>query len=168
LIFPHGGDCLSSGLGKIGGHGRAAIRSYHNRRDLKSDLPRFARHLSECSGVRLLAIPVVAAEAVTKRFGDNQVLTDVTLGVAEREVVCVVGPSGSGKTTLLRCIALLEEPSGGRIVMLGRVISQTRPNAEGEAGATRGGVGHRHGFSALQFVAPHVRARQRDRSVAGW
>ena len=77
-----------------------------------------------------MAIPVVAAEAVTKRFGDNQVLTNVTLGVAEREVVCVVGPSGSGKTTLLRCIALLEEPSGGRIVMMGRVISQTRPNAE--------------------------------------
>jgi len=58
------------------------------------------------------------------------VLTNVTLGVAERQVVCVVGPSGSGKTTLLRCIALLEEPSGGRIVMLGKVIAQPRPDAE--------------------------------------
>ena len=77
-----------------------------------------------------MAIPVVAAEAVTKRFGNNQVLTNVTLGVAERQVVCVVGPSGSGKTTLLRCIALLEEPSDGRIVMMGKVIAQARPNAE--------------------------------------
>ena len=75
-------------------------------------------------------ILTIAAEAVTKRFGDNQVLTDVTLGVAEREVVCVVGPSGSGKTTLLRCIALLEEPTGGRIVMMGNVISEARPNAQ--------------------------------------
>ena len=64
-----------------------------------------------------MVIPIVAAEAVTKRFANNQVLTNVTLGVAERQVVCVVGPSGSGKTTLLRCIALLEEPSGGQIVM---------------------------------------------------
>src|SRR5437868_8621440 len=82
------------------------------------------------SGVVCLAIPIVAAEAVTKRFGTNQVLTNVTLGVAERQVVCVVGPSGSGKTTLLRCIALLEEPSGGQIVMMGKVISEARPNAE--------------------------------------
>jgi len=73
---------------------------------------------------------IVAAEAVTKRFGDNQVLTNVTLGVAERQVVCVVGPSGSGKTTLLRCIALLEEPSDGKIVMMGKVISQAQPNAD--------------------------------------
>src|SRR5436190_8764728 len=84
----------------------------------------------ECSGVVRLTNHIVAAEAVTKRFGNNQVLTNVTLGVAERQVVCVVGPSGSGKTTLLRCIALLEEPSGGQIVMMGKVISQARPNAE--------------------------------------
>jgi len=84
----------------------------------------------ECSGVVRLTNHIVAAEAVTKRFGNNQVLTNVTLGVAERQVVCVVGPSGSGKTTLLRCIALLEEPSGGQIVMMGKVISQARPNAD--------------------------------------
>src|SRR5436305_2915728 len=84
----------------------------------------------ECSGVVRLTNHIVAAEALTKRFGNNQVLTNVTLGVAERQVVCVVGPSGSGKTTLLRCIALLEEPSGGQIVMMGRVISEARASAE--------------------------------------
>ncbi len=52
--------------------------------------------------------PIIAAEAVSKRFGSNQVLTSVSLSVSEREVVCVVGPSGSGKTTLLRCFAQLE------------------------------------------------------------
>ncbi len=52
-----------------------------------------------------------------------EVLRDVTLAVAERDVVCVVGPSGSGKTTLLRCIALLEEPSEGRVIMNGASIS---------------------------------------------
>ena len=85
---------------------------------------------ASAAGWCVLAIPIVAAEAVTKRFANNQVLTNVTLGVAERQVVCVVGPSGSGKTTLLRCIALLEEPSGGQIVMMGKVISEARPSAE--------------------------------------
>ena len=72
--------------------------------------------------------PIIAAEGVSKRFGSNQVLTRVSLAVSEREVVCVVGPSGSGKTTLLRCLALLEEPSEGRVTMNGSVIAM--PDAE--------------------------------------
>jgi ABC-type polar amino acid transport system ATPase subunit len=72
--------------------------------------------------------PIIAAEGVSKRFGANQVLTRVSLAVSEREVVCVVGPSGSGKTTLLRCLALLEEPSEGRVTMNGHVIAM--PDAE--------------------------------------
>jgi ABC-type polar amino acid transport system ATPase subunit len=67
---------------------------------------------------------IIAAEGVSKRFGAHQVLTRVTLSVAEREVVCVVGPSGSGKTTLLRCLALLEQPSEGRVTMDGQVIAK--------------------------------------------
>ncbi len=67
--------------------------------------------------------PIIVAEGVSKTFGANQVLTRVSLPVMERDVVCVVGPSGSGKTTLLRCIALLETPSEGRIVMQGQAIS---------------------------------------------
>jgi polar amino acid transport system ATP-binding protein len=72
--------------------------------------------------------PIIAAEGVSKRFGSNQVLTRVSLAVAEREVVCIVGPSGSGKTTLLRCLALLEEPSEGRVVMNGNMIA--KPGAD--------------------------------------
>src|ERR1700760_1716715 len=67
--------------------------------------------------------PIILAEGVSKKFGEHQVLTRVSLPVMERDVVCVVGPSGSGKTTLLRCIALLETPSEGRIVMQGQAIS---------------------------------------------
>jgi polar amino acid transport system ATP-binding protein len=73
--------------------------------------------------------PIIAAEGVSKRFGTNQVLTRVSLALSEREVVCIVGPSGSGKTTLLRCLALLEEPSEGRVTMQGTVIAQPRPDA---------------------------------------
>lgn len=72
---------------------------------------------------------IIAADGVSKKFGAHQVLTRVSLAVAEREVVCVVGPSGSGKTTLLRCFALLENPSEGRVVMDGNVISTPVPTA---------------------------------------
>ena len=73
--------------------------------------------------------PIIAAEGVSKHFGTNRVLTRVSLAVSEREVVCIVGPSGSGKTTLLRCLALLEEPSEGRVTMNGAVIAKPKPDA---------------------------------------
>ena len=79
--------------------------------------------------------PIIEAENVTKRFGEHQVLTRVRLPVMERDVVCVVGPSGSGKTTLLRCLALLEMPSEGRIVMEGTTISTPQPDRQIKAAA---------------------------------
>ncbi len=87
--------------------------------------------------------PIIVAEGVSKKFGDNQVLTRVSLPVKERDVVCIVGPSGSGKTTLLRCLALLETPSEGRIVMQGVPISTPQPNAEIKAAgrAVRSDIG---------------------------
>ncbi len=73
--------------------------------------------------------PIICADAVSKSFGPVEVLRRVSLEVAEREVVCVICPSGSGKTTLLRCLALLEQPSGGRILMNGTTIGSAAPNA---------------------------------------
>jgi len=72
---------------------------------------------------------IIAADGISKVFGSNQVLTRVSLAVAERDVVCVVGPSGSGKTTLLRCLALLEVPSEGTVTMSGRVIATPQADA---------------------------------------
>ena len=67
--------------------------------------------------------PIIAAEALCKSFGVLEVLHEVSLSVREGEVVCIVGPSGSGKSTLLRCLALLERPTGGRVLMEGRAIA---------------------------------------------
>ena len=62
---------------------------------------------------------MIQIRALTKSFGDNQVLRGIDLTIAEREVVCVIGPSGSGKSTLLRCVNRLEEPTSGSIVVNG-------------------------------------------------
>lgn len=52
---------------------------------------------------------------IEKRFGDNLVLRDISLSLAEGTVTALVGPSGGGKSTLLRCINLLETPTSGSI-----------------------------------------------------
>ncbi|HEV7306277.1 amino acid ABC transporter ATP-binding protein [Ensifer sp.] len=52
---------------------------------------------------------------IEKRFGDNLVLKDISVTLAEGTVTALVGPSGGGKSTLLRCINLLEIPTSGAI-----------------------------------------------------
>jgi len=66
---------------------------------------------------------LIAVNELGKSFDETVVLRDISLGVESGEVVCVVGPSGSGKTTLLRCLALLETPSEGQVLMRGQTIA---------------------------------------------
>lgn len=66
---------------------------------------------------------VIRVEAVTKSFGDMEVLRGIDLEVAEHEAIAVIGASGSGKSTLLRCVDLLEEIDDGDIYLDGEVIT---------------------------------------------
>ena len=65
---------------------------------------------------------MVAAENLSKSFGTQRVLDDVSFTVAKGEVVCMIGTSGSGKSTLLRCINHLEPPDSGRVLIEGTPI----------------------------------------------
>jgi polar amino acid transport system ATP-binding protein len=67
--------------------------------------------------------PVVEIRAVTKSFGDLEVLRGIDLSVREHEAVALIGASGSGKSTLLRCVDLLEEIDDGDIFLDGEVIT---------------------------------------------
>lgn len=66
---------------------------------------------------------VVNVTDLNKSFGANHVLRGIDLHVQRGEVVCIIGPSGSGKSTLLRCVNMLEKPSSGTIVVLGRELT---------------------------------------------
>jgi polar amino acid transport system ATP-binding protein len=65
---------------------------------------------------------VLDVAGVSKRFGDVEVLSDVSLQVGKGETICVLGPSGSGKSTLLRCINWLERPDAGQIYLNGERV----------------------------------------------
>lgn len=64
---------------------------------------------------------------VTKKFGQNIVLHEIDLEVADREFLVLVGPSGCGKSTLLRLIAGLEEVTDGSIYLGDRQINHLPP-----------------------------------------
>ncbi|WAA09021.1 amino acid ABC transporter ATP-binding protein [Fervidibacillus albus] len=65
---------------------------------------------------------------VTKVFGKNTVLNQITTSIEKGEVVTIIGPSGSGKSTLLRCINLLEKPTSGQIQIGDVTITDPKTN----------------------------------------
>ncbi len=58
-------------------------------------------------------------ENLARRYGDSIVFDKVSLALAAGEFVALLGESGVGKSTLLNCIARLDRPDGGRIVLAG-------------------------------------------------
>jgi iron(III) transport system ATP-binding protein len=78
-----------------------------------------------------MAEPFLAIERLDKRFGAQRVIRDLSLGVAEGEILALLGPSGSGKTTLLRLLAGFERPDGGRIRVAGADVAHLPPAARG-------------------------------------
>ena len=70
---------------------------------------------------------LVAAHDVTKVYDTGKIevhaLTGVMLDVHKGDLLAIVGPSGSGKTTFLNLVGALDVPTGGRLAVLGRDVS---------------------------------------------
>ncbi|WP_454854784.1 ABC transporter ATP-binding protein [Rhizobium binxianense] len=68
-------------------------------------------------------MPVLEVRNLTKMFGVLKAVDNISFQVKQGEILVIVGGSGCGKTTTLRCIAGLEDLTGGKILLDGKVIA---------------------------------------------
>ena len=84
------------------------------------------------SGVSPLPSPLspfnymIQAKNITKRYGDLEVLRNVSVTIHDGEIVAIVGPSGAGKTTLLQIIGTLDTPQSGEVLYDGTNVLQLK------------------------------------------
>jgi phospholipid/cholesterol/gamma-HCH transport system ATP-binding protein len=69
---------------------------------------------------------ITEIEHLKKSFGNNNVLKDINLKIAKGENLVVFGKSGSGKSVLIKCLVGLIEPDDGKVVLLGKDISELK------------------------------------------
>lgn len=72
---------------------------------------------------------MIQIKHLQKSFDNLDVLRDVNLNIKQGEVISIIGPSGTGKSTFLRCLNLLEQPTGGSIVIDGEEVLNGKVNA---------------------------------------
>ena len=66
---------------------------------------------------------ILSGKGLSKKYGDLEVVKDVSLTINTGEFVCLVGKSGSGKTTLLSLLSGLERPTSGQVTLKGKDIA---------------------------------------------
>ena len=94
-----------------------------------------------------MAEPSIRFEGMSKSFGGQMVLKNLSLDVAPGEFLTIIGRSGCGKTTALRLVNGLLSPDAGRVLVQGKDVARTDPVA------LRRGIGY-----AIQSVGlfPHL------------
>ena len=63
---------------------------------------------------------MLKANNISKRYGTQEVLSNITLFYEKPEIVAILGPNGSGKSTLLRCLSLIESADSGQLSIIGQ------------------------------------------------
>ena len=123
---------------------RAAVPrlAVHVRRDItlviEDVLERYAEGKRRRAGG---AIPALQVHNLDFFYGDNQVLFDVNVEVAEGEIVALLGTNGAGKSTLLRAVSGLDHPHRGVIRIFGAnctYLSPSRSSTIGRGAAVGG------------------------------
>jgi len=75
---------------------------------------------------------IVEIKNLSKSFGENHVLTDITINIKKGENLVVLGKSGSGKSVLIKCLVRLMDADKGSIHILGNDITHLKDGALNE------------------------------------
>lgn len=81
----------------------------------------------------MMSTPKIRIAGLKKEFGDTPgartiVFDEINLTIDDGEFVCIVGPSGCGKSTTLLCVAGLETPSAGQVLVDGKPVLGPGPD----------------------------------------
>jgi ABC-type Fe3+/spermidine/putrescine transport system ATPase subunit len=71
---------------------------------------------------------MLTAQAISKSFGGNRAVDDVSFTIEEGTITGLIGPNGAGKTTLFNCLAGLLRPTSGRLELRGERIDGLSPD----------------------------------------
>ena len=110
--------------------------------------------------------------SLTKHYGPNRGIEDITFAIPRGEIFGYLGPNGSGKTTTLRCIMGLLRPSGGEMVILGQKVRPYRATQHERIGYLPGefriwrGCRAERSLSVLAALGRATEARERRRRLA--
>ena len=83
-------------------------------------------------------MPVLEVSEVCVSFGGAQVLTEVSLTVAEGGVTGLIGPNGAGKTTLFNVVSGLLAPKSGKVTIDGHDVTKSGPARRARRGPAPG------------------------------
>ena len=114
------------------------------------------RARATCSEHRAEASPEIAAQGLSKRFGERTVLSGVSFTVRRGEVVALIGANGAGKSTLLRCLVPLVEPDESDAMVLGAPTRALGPRALRRLRARVGVVLQKHNLVPRLSVLTNV------------
>ncbi|MCI9124669.1 MAG: amino acid ABC transporter ATP-binding protein [Eubacterium sp.] len=96
---------------------------------------------------------MIVVNKLTKKFGKQLVLNNISEHIGAGEKIAIIGPSGSGKSTFLRCMNLLEQPTEGQIIFDGTDITAK--------GADINGIRRQMGMVFQHFnLFPHLSIMQ--------
>ena len=70
---------------------------------------------------------LLSLENLSKSYGALKVTDDISLSVAQGEIVGILGPNGAGKTTLFNLVAGTVQPNAGRVVFAGQDVTGLTP-----------------------------------------
>jgi ABC-2 type transport system ATP-binding protein len=109
---------------------------------------------------------MIETEGLTKRFGDNLAVDDLTLHVERGEVFAFLGPNGAGKTTTVRMLAALIAPTAGRAAVNGHGLGREDMAIRRSVGLLTEAPGLYERLDAVQNLTLYARLYQVD-DVAG-